>query len=424
MPEFPQFPRLADIESPAVDALLEGLSGERRVARERHAHIGRYGDLIRLWSAQGELVRARWAKESAARRLEFAKGQALRELADSEFFASLPSDPRKALGNVTVSRTVTNATASGVGTFTAAEIKAGHRFRLPPSPTSKPPVQEATYETVEATVFNRDDSTTVALGGGQYAHTQSATIRVRATREGPHANTPIYDDASYTAQSIDALPTSTPAFTVGAIQAAGGTLGVVDEQLAAFARAMSLGRQAPTDQAAIAGTLANPGARHVAYSTDYTTAIGRLFTADETWAWSPYFHELLLQELYDFPWAGFGCRPGYYPITNRRIVVAATVVLRGKEYEASRTTIAAVILKKLRAYFDERPDWWTWNTDAVGGIIASADRRILTCTAAEVRDFERNVLTEPSALIADGTPELTHYALVGDALDLTFTTAG
>jgi hypothetical protein len=247
-------------------------------------------------------------------------------------------------------------------------------------------------------------------------------VPIRATRTGPHANTPAYDDEDdFYVGSSSGLPTSDPVFVVGQLVAAGGTDGPIDEQLRALARAMAVGRGGPTNYALLAGALGSVSVRHVATFTDYTTAVQRLFLADESWASSDELGQDTRRKLSEAPWIGWGCRVSTGLVVNRRIVVRATVILRSAEFEDARPSITQTILKALRAYFDDRPDFWTFDVESIGGVISGADNRILACTEAAVEDTDREALTAPAAIIPDDTTEITHFALVGDALDLTFT---
>jgi hypothetical protein len=418
-----QVPRLDDLQAAAITALLGDLTGAERDAVELHAHRGRYGDVVRGLRSQASIVRNSWVRELMAKLLPFAEGQALIQLADSEFFARLPNLPQKAVGHVFLSRTVTNESALTTGNFTARVIKAGHTFHLLADPLARPPLQGADYEATEAvTTGVADTGTFPGEEEGEYIHVQTISVPIRATRTGPHANTPSYDEEDdFYVGSSSGLPTSDPIFVVGQLVAAGGTDGPVDEQLRALARAMAVGRGGPTNFALLAGALASVSVRHVATFTDYTTAVQRLFLADESWASSDELGQDTRRKLSEAPWIGWGCRVSTGLVVNRRIVVRATVILRSAEYEDARPAITQSILKALRAYFDDRPDFWTFDVESIGGVISGADTRVMACTSAAVEDTDREALTAPAALIPDDSTEITHFALVGDALDLTFT---
>ena len=90
-------------------------------------------------------------------------------------------------------------------------------------------------------------------------------------------------------------------------------------------------------------------------------------------------------------------------------------------YADDTSSIAANVRSALRAYFDDRPDWWTWRLDSIGGIIARADRRILTCQSPDVAARSGGSIAEPSAALPQ-SGNVTHWYLADDAVTLTFTT--
>src|SRR6187402_2229103 len=127
-----QIPRMADLLSKAVTALLGDLSGDRRAARERYANAGRYGDILRGWRGQAELIRARLTDEVMSARLDRRGGQELKDLAKSEYFAELPPDPQFAVGEAVLLRTVVNNSSSATGAFSSGVIPVGTRLAVSP----------------------------------------------------------------------------------------------------------------------------------------------------------------------------------------------------------------------------------------------------------------------------------------------------
>src|SRR6478752_262398 len=254
-----QIPRMADLLSKAVDALLGDLTGDRRSKREWYANHGRYADVLRGWRAQAEVVRAQLSKEVLATRLDGCSGQDLKDLAKSEYFAEIPDVPQKAVGEVVLARTVTNTNDSPTDNFSSGVVPAGTRVKVAALPTAIYPLQDAEYATTQPLqwIDYGDSFLRTNNGDGTWTHIQiSAPILVEATREGPHANLPLTHGSTVSAVGLELSLASTlfdSSFSVYSLAAAGGTLGTADTQIRALARAMSNGRNGPTAGAVVAG---------------------------------------------------------------------------------------------------------------------------------------------------------------------------
>lgn len=421
--------RMCEILSPAVDALLGDLEGERRAARMRYAQSGvtggRYGDILRGWQGQAELIRARLVKEILATRLDSSSGQELKDLAKSEYFAELPNDPQKAVGQAELFRSVVNASSATTGNFGTSVIPAGTRIKRTVSKTPRVDQPAAEYVTTVDASCPDIDSGGIYPDTGDSTHFQSFTVPIIATREGPHANFAAYtiDAINPRVGTVDGQIAGLP-FAATNIQAAGGTLGVVDEQIRALARALAIGSGGPTALAAVAGALTNSGVRRALYVENPTIAKGKLYLADEDWAYSAPFLEAVFQELRSYPWIGWGCKIELDGVLNAGITVRPTVTLRSREYESATTDITAAIVKALQSYFDDRPDWYTWTLNAIGATVGAADDRILACTAvavlsedgttiiAEVDEAGTITGTEPAVTVDPFANSATHYALI------------
>ena len=428
-----QIPRLCDLLAPAVDALLGDLTGARREARMRYANVGRYGDLMRGWAAQAAVVRARLAKEVIAARRKLASGEGLADLAKSEFFAELPSDPQKAIGRARLVRTVVKSSPLTFRTFASGVVPAGTRIKRPGDPAGAVPSKDAEYETIEPVVCSTNSSQVTDAGGGNFTHTQFTTVKIRALAVGAQANTPTYIGLTFPAASVEGKLFD--AFSVDSLTAAGGSLGAGDEQLKALALALSTGSAGPSRGAAIAGALTNPSVRRAVWADDPNTGFGKLFIADESWAASDELCAFIRQALDDKPWRGFGCRIGVLRTQNQGITVSPNVLLRGSQFIADPSSITAAIRTALAAYFDDRPDWYTWRLNAIGGVIAGADPRILACTGLSVLDQDGNAIAsidesdvvtgdEPPATIDGSLAQVTHYGLIGRAVSPTYASPG
>lgn len=424
----PQVPRMPDLMAAAVDALAAGLDNDRaREARIHHANHGRFGDVLRGFNGQGQVTRARMSREIiATRNFDSNTGQALRELASSEYFATLEDSPQYAIGEANLYREVDTSSISPVGNFSTGVIPAG-------TPIGRPAVKgefkmpEAKYVTTADVMCGADDAGGVPpqdLGGGQWRHTQFVSLPLIASRSGADSNT-ITGVTAIIGQLFDSSVPEARRFKAGSITTAGGSSGITDAQVRALAKAMARGRHGATNGAAIAGCLSDPRVRRVAVSLDYTTAVLRLYVADASWATSARLRDQVKQKLFDHKWLGFGARVAMGRIYNQPIALTATVVLRSAAYQAERSAITTAIRAALTEYFDERPDFYTWNLSAIGAKIAAADSRVLTCANPVV-------LSEGSPAVAPATTiagflqgiytDIPHFLLTG--LTLNFVVPG
>lgn len=410
-----QIPTPADIVRPAVDALVEA-----RPRSVRHLATGRYGDIVAGWFGQTRIMRGRLASEVAARRLS-CSGQELRELVKSEYWCEFDESIRTAVGEVFLTRTVTNNSNATTGNFAPGVIARGTRFRKRADPSKSPPIEESTYQTVEPVVVDADDtpgSPPEDLGGGQWNHTQIVLVPVEATAGGAHANIPFFiGEGLTTADVVD--PLFDTSFTA-TVEAAGGGSTYDDETLRQLAKAQYLGQFGPNTSALIAGALSVGGVAHVAHTEDRTTGTARLYVADAQWGQSGRLADVVEQKIKDDV-LGFGCMVSVGHILNIRITVEVAIVLTDPKYATNTTEIAEGIRSQLRPYFDDRDDFYTWRLNAVGAIAAQADHRILTCTGAVVKDRNGNVLAEPSKIDPTGNT-IAHYYLADNAVKVTFST--
>jgi hypothetical protein len=413
--------RLADILSPAVTALLGDLEGERRRARERYAQSGplggRYGDIARGWAGQAAVLRARLTKEVLATRLDSSAGQELKDLAKSEYLAELLSEPRKAVGEFTFRRVLVNDDPSSTGQLSKGTIPAGTRLKRVIGSALRFPAQDSEFVTTAPVACGADDDFT-SVNGDNFNHIQDVVVPVEATREGPHANL-----ARFNTSAVNPLNFSIeselfdPLFTVLSAAAAGGTLGVVDEQIRALARAMATGNSGPTAQAVVAGALTNTSVRYAAYVNNAAFATGLLFAADESWASSAALEEQVLRDLRAYPWIGWGCKVVVSGVVNVGVIVRPTVMLRDRAYEPATAEITESIRVALQDYFDDRPDWYTWTTNAVGAVVGGADDRIMACTDVVVLDQSGEPLDEPPAEIDPNTSTARHFQVIDQGVE-------
>jgi hypothetical protein len=266
-----------------------------------------------------------------------------------------------------------------------------------------------------------DTQSPVNLGGGNWQHTQFVTVPIRASRPGTTANTPFGTAGTIADRIFDAATVLADRFTGGSIKSAGGSSGVTDEQVRALAKAMGRGRYGANNSAAIAGCLSDPRVRRCYAKLDYKTALLWLYVADASWATSAKLRAEVKQALFDSKWLGFGARITMGRIYNQTCTARATLILRDAAYQAERTEITANVQAAVQRYLDERADFYTWNVNALGGVMATADPRVLTCQSPHLR-AEGSALAIPPVTIAGGATDIPHYNLQG--VELTFATPG
>lgn len=390
----------------AIDELVY-----RRPKSLRHINYGegRYSHIFVGWKAQANIVARRFASEAKATRL-FDSGVALQQLCASEFDTVLASDATFAIGEVKFLRPSSPAPA-GV-------VRKGHIFVKEAAPDAQPlAIQNARYECTRDILVNQ----------GQ----EELIVPIKALNAGPAANTP-------SGKVIDFGPTINPAVTTTNLiapatpifdstfvltesRAAGGdSLPAEDKILRRAAAAAAQGRFGPNLGAIIAGALSYSGVSHLAVIENENIAKTAIFPVDETWSYSEELNNKVGQLVKD-NWQGFGCLIQMGKVGNRYIHIACTVTLADNKYLLDTSPIANKISLALKNYFDERPDWWIWKTDALRSVIVSADRRVLTCSSVTMTDAEDStVISEPGELSLTDIPAIQHWYLPDNAVNVTF----
>lgn len=426
-----QLPTPDEIVGPAVDAVVA--ARPRALTYEGGGNLRqRYGNVIEGGlRGQVRIMRGRLATEIVAARLPFAEDTPLRELAASEYWAQLDEGPGVALGRVSTSRTVTNTNSGTTGNFTSGNIRQGEQFRKVANEDKRPIVDEALYEVIET--FAVDDVDTIIppvdVGGGNFQHTQFVILKIQATRPGPHANTPNFQNDPPVVGDFEKVGGFfDPTFVVQDLNAAGGTLGAADSTVRAFAKANYFGQHGPTNKALIAGLLRTNRVAFIAILEDRDLAITRLFPADESWGSGLRYNEFLLQQLKGnqndelSASIGFGCRVEAGDVANIGIRVKATITLTDPRFNEETSEIVANVQAQLRDYFDNRPDWYYFNFNAIASTMSRSDSRILQTGTPKLFDaFDNSEITvEPPKRPAGTTILLTHYFLLDNGVDLTF----
>lgn len=394
-------PRPDEIIGPAIDALVAA-----RPQVFRHLQGGPtdsyYARVVKAgWRAQAALLLAQIGDEVASTRLGLATGPALLDLAADEYQTVVDASPTLAYGSVTLART---GIAGGA-------IRAGKKFRRVADPTQQPPVLGASYSALADVIVLPNV-------------TSGIVVPLVADTPGSAANAPIVSAGDSTAplgvmQVADLL--FDPTFEVTAFDAAGGSDGLDEDSIRAEAKAYSVGQYAPTDDAITAGALRGTGVKYAAirdFTEVFTLVMSELvpsnaaFTsvviADQSWATSLAWRNQVQQSIAT-NFQGFGCAIRMGTVTNVVASLTAAVVLRDARSLGDTSEIDAAIQAAVSAYFDLRPDWYVFRYAQIRAVIAHADRRILTCTAAQLLDSTGTPIAEPSAPIAAPSVVLTHW---------------
>lgn len=383
----PQIPSPDDILARAL-AVLKELRPQ--AYKFYNNETGFWSNVIAGLKAQPKLELARLAAAAKAGRLSLSSGTDLRELVASEYELLQALDPTKAIGEITIARTGEF--------FPSGSIPRGTKFRRA-AVTVAPVLGDATFEST-VDVFVPSGVTSV-------------TIPLVATREGTFANTP-QSGATIRGELQDTL--FDPAWAPYLFSSAGGSDGATDDDIRRYAKAYFQGQWAPTDAALYAGCF-NAGARHVGLF-DLGLGTTELWVADDSWASGTTWAANTLQSLYDNGWAGFGTSVNTNVVTNKLINITANVVVTDPNVLFDTTELEQQMRVALRAYFDDRPDWWMWKSAALRGILSQVDRKkVIGCLSVVVEDSDGVVMTEP--LETDATPY--HYMMADNPLIVTYT---
>ena len=283
-------------------------------------------------------------------------------------------------------------------------IKSGHRFSRSADPTAFPAIKAAQYASV-APVYVRS-------GQSEF------TVPIEATTAGDTPNVVQFiDNPGYAGVSVDAV--FDPLATIYTLNAAGGSNGVDDPWIRVIAAASYCGQFGPANSALVAGAFEIPRVRRVALAPDTSRGVARLFIGDASWTHSDRLGQLVKQNIQD-KWLGWGAKCEVYPIRNVRINVVADVTLKGPQFLDDTSDITDAIRAALLNYFDARPDFYSWRSRAIRGLISQCDKRILTCSSASVLNSSGFTLSDPAATLSGSALYAPHYLLQGDAIDINY----
>lgn len=385
-----QVPTPDEILTPGINKLV---ALKPRALPHINAGTGGYANIFAGWRAQVALLIRRIGNFARNGRLPFSQGDALDFLAGSEFDTIADKTAQKAVGQVTMTRT---------GTLPGGTIFKGARFTRPADTSSQRLWADASFECAVDTLVPQGST--------------SVTVPLMASREGSFANRPSTGTAATEIQIADDIVDRT-SWVISSYEMGGGSDGVSDADVQQYAQAFSQGQYGPTEAAALAGAF-KAGAKHVVPIDDVTQGALQLYIADASWAGSTRWASTVRQSLYDQKLVGFGCKVLVSYATNTLIGVEATCKVRSPNYLAETSAIDVSIQKALRKYFDERPDWNRWKLSALRGIIARADRRLLTCSSVTVKDYAGVTLTEPTSTSS------THFMVLQNGAQITYQSPG
>lgn len=388
---------------PTADAVIQPFLEklyEQRPTSFPHLNLrkGVYWHPVLGFRAQAARMMQRLVALSAERRLKTATGQALLDYVASEYEAVPETESTVAVGKITL---------TPGGDLLGGTIPKGTRFTRAAFKALGIDVQTAEFETETDAYIPVSSSAPV-------------TIPVRATRGGPHANTPILTASS---EMGITFPERVADLTVTAFESAGGSDGktssAFDEFVRLYARAYAVGQYGPTTAASKLGALSGSGVRHMLAYDDVTTGSQKVLIADSAWGSSARWAGAVQQAMYDADLVGFGCKVSFMRLRNRVVAIEATVTLRDYNYLAETTEIELAIQKAVRSYFDDRIDWNVWNTDSLKSVIARCHPKIFGCPSVSVKDASTGA-TVSEIVTADYTAEQFHFYVASNATKLTF----
>jgi len=295
-------------------------------------------------------------------------------------------------------------------TAKAGTIKIGSIWQVQSDSTQSPPIVGAQYNSLYDTV--------ITVGQEQ------VTVIIQSTISGEVGNLPqwITGGQNRTVNLISTLFDSSAIekFSTNDLRAAGGLTTESDDILRISSKAKFKGKNSPVNDALIAGALEDGRMAHVAILEDLNKGIAYIYAADNSWSQS----DKLLNEIHQSiksNYEGAGCKTLMASIKNKLIRLNATITLRDSKNLADMTDLISNLQVAFTNYFDNRSDFYVWNYNTLKSIGSTTDRKILACSEIYVLDEDGLILTEPTQPNAGDT--ITHYWLLNNAINLTFTSA-
>ncbi len=393
MSDDPILPKPSELIAPGIDALVA-----LRPAALPHINdgTGHYAQVFGMLKAQANVALAHLADEVKQARLPFASGSGLTDLVRSEYGVPIDFGPTTAIGEVQLTR---------VNTSRSGAIPKGTRFVRRANPRAIPvPLEVAEYVSIEPSIFP--------------AGRENGPVKVVATRPGTHANTVVLADNLNGAPNDIAIEYPQglfDTFTTNYGEAAGGSLGISEDDLRRLASANAMGQYGPTRLGILAGAFL-AGARRCIVTDDPSNATTYVLVADESWGVSTSWVEMIDRRLRS-EFCGFGAgKLQMIGALNKFVRVSVSVNLRSSNYLNFASDLTDAITQAVRKYFDDRPDWNQFSLGALRHAITGSHRWIQQCTSVTVTDSGGTPIPSRAATPTDST----HFYLVENAVSASF----
>lgn len=383
-----------EAQTPTPDELIgKGIDKlvELRPSALQHVNNGRgiYANVFAGWRAQAALLLRRDADLAKNGRLKHATGGPLLFLAGSEFDTPSVLSAQKAVGQVVLARAPGREGGS---------IRKGSKFSRRADITAQRLFVSAHYEAaVDVAVLQ--GATTIE-------------VPLVAVHDGAFSNRPRTPTPATELEIADDIH-DREAWTVVSYEMGGGADAVTEDDLKRYARAFSSGQHGPNARAALAGAL-KAGVKHAIAIDDPSVAALVVTVADQSWGCSARWARLVRRALYQNKHVGFGCKVLVAQVVNEIITAEVVCRVRLPEYLSETTDLDAAVQKALRAHFDDRADWNRWKTMSLRGVVARADRRLLSCSSVIVTRSDGTTVTEP---LEDSA---THFMLLDNGVRSTY----
>lgn len=365
---------------------------------------GVYWHPVAGFRAQAAKALGRLADRAAARRLNSATGQDLRDYVASEFLFDVPE-----LGKTYAEGTVTLSRADLTAPLTGGDYPKGTRVSRSSQIVSGVVLPPASYETLVD--VHVDDGSTADV-----------VLPIRATLPG--------SSSSYRAAVGIDVPVSTlvsvsnpnlvPNMTVTDFQVGGGSDEGDDPFIRAIAKTAARGQYGPTADASKLAAITSLGVRKFLVYDRVDIGAQRILVADSAWCSSDRWAAIVQGGIYDSDLVGFGCKMSVGSVFNYGISATAQVALRDANYLADTSDIDDAIRKATRSYFDDRPDWNLWNKDALRSAIAVSHPKILSCLSVTVKSLGAGTPEVSEILTPDYTTTQYHFLLASNAMTTSY----
>lgn len=389
-------PTADDIIQPVIDKIIALRSNATPYLNGRK---GVYWHPVLGYRGQVAKMLQRLSLLAAQHRLKTGTGTDLLDYVASEFDTVPETDKTTAQGTITLGRGSDSARPAG-------DYPKGTRINRAAYTTLGIQFEAAEYETLADAHIDVNSSDTV-------------TIPIQATRPGKTGNHPLLINANSGLSNVT-VPPLVDNMVVVDFQVGGGSEGPDDDFVRTFARTYSFGQYGPTAAASKLGALSATGVRHTVIYDSSALGSENIVVSDMSWGSSDRWAGMVQQAIFDNDRVGFGCKVKARRLRNRVITADVTVSLRDTNYLAETTDIDVAIRAAVRSYFDDRPDWNTWNKDSLRSAISIAHDKVYQCASANVKDASSGTaITE--IYVPNFSAEQLHFFLASNAMKITYT---